>query len=238
MYANFTRRSTPVPCGHVLFGFFGSSMSRTGSHPRRPDLARRGSRVAAPSQALKNALRCVFHHAISHPRQQLRVPGASAAKTLTDRGTAQATESGPAQEPLPGLVRVVDAAPRSRRVFLALGPAARVACEGCGGGRAMDTARRARRLALAANRDAAQRSAAAVRVREVRARPGRRSTGKTRRSTCSISAHGRRPAMDTKSKLYLHRYPAFIKNAHGRRPAKKTRTYRYQFGGCVSETYP
>jgi len=45
-------------------------------------------------------------------------------------------------------------------------------------------------------RSEAKRSAAGVLVREVRARPGRRSTGKTRSSPCSISRHGRRTAID------------------------------------------
>ena len=66
------------------------------------------------------------------------------------------------------------------------------ACEGCGGGRAMNACRRQRCLALAKRRSAPPKALLSV-YAGVRARPGRRSTGKTRSSTCSEASTGVAP---------------------------------------------
>jgi hypothetical protein len=123
----------PCTAVHGLLGFFGAAMSRTGSHPRRPDLARVRSRVAAPSQALKNApVGSVFHRAISAPPGTAGAcQGAIAAKTLP-RPREQQRQPKPARSrcQYPAQVRLADTTPRSRRVFLAFGPAARVSVRG------------------------------------------------------------------------------------------------------------
>jgi len=72
---------------HVLFGFFGACDVSDGLAPSSPGparLASRGCARQAPSQALKNALRCVFHRAIPAPLcTAIACSGADAAKTLT-----------------------------------------------------------------------------------------------------------------------------------------------------------
>ncbi len=141
-----------------------------------PTLLAYARSVAAPSQALKNAPLCrVFSP--RHPRTpshaKLCEGGLRPQKPSPTANAAKAIRTRTSQGCISGLARVADAAPRSRRVFLARrAPGTHQRCRGCGGGRAMNAARRARCLALAANRDPAQ---------------PKRSVAERRRSRCPCS---------------------------------------------------
>ena len=94
----------PCAVAHVLSGFFGArclGRARTLVAPT----SQASLRVAAPSQALKNALRSVFHRAISHPRHRFACPGANAAKTLRRprRSIDNRNRPGPGAKTRPGM---------------------------------------------------------------------------------------------------------------------------------------
>ncbi len=119
----------------------------------------------------KRAFAAFFTHAISAPLAPLTRARGKPKKPYSRRGEAQA----PGQELF---LRVACAASRSPEVFRVC-PERSVAERRDAEAAGQWTLPKACRLALAANCDSAQRSAAGVHVREVRARPGRRSTLKT-----------------------------------------------------------
>jgi hypothetical protein len=94
-----------------------------------------------PSQALKNATSSAFFtHAISAPlaptiraRGTLALPrvrGASRKNPTADAEKHRQPRPVSVREPIQERVRLTDASPRSRRVFLAEGPAARISVRG------------------------------------------------------------------------------------------------------------
>jgi hypothetical protein len=89
----------PCTSVHVLFGFFGAPVSRTGSHPRCPDIAGfAASRVFFASPE-KRASGSVFHPATSAPPcTASRAGGLSPEKPSPDRGEIRATIIGPCRE--------------------------------------------------------------------------------------------------------------------------------------------
>ncbi len=182
---------------HVLLRVFTVFRCReTGSHLRRHNSL---SLVEPPLQALKNAPigQRFSHPPPTHPSHSYRVRRGKPKKPSAFHGEAYAslTKTSICIDPIIVMVRIAFASPRSAEGFSGLWPLARAAVRGVrrrpGNERAPD------RAALLSACEAAG-SGAAKRSRDrparVRARPGRRSTGKTRSSPCSISAHGRRTA--------------------------------------------
>ena len=172
----------PCPAGTCCSGFSVLRCLGRACTLVAPTLLAFARRVAASSQALKNAPTATFFTAPpSHPLHCCACRGASAAKTLTrprrSTGNQDRALSGRQHQAGYGLSKMSS---RSRRVFLAGGPSHAKQCEGCGGGRAMDTAEG---VSLSACSEpyhgAAERSegAAGGRVREVRARPRDRHEG-------------------------------------------------------------
>jgi len=202
-----------VPFGHVLFGFFGAPVSRTGSHHRRSDTARfcsqrRGS-FASPE---KRAWRQRFSpRHLRTPCTAARAAGLAPKKPSPDRGKAQATTTGPGQGAYTRQGKDCRCCSRGRGGFFwPKAPRTHQLCEGCGGGRAMTAAEGA--VLSACSEPVTRRSRSEAKAQPVsvfvRCERGlvtgtkvplvKRSTGKTRSSTCA-KRHGRRPAYKTKN---------------------------------------
>jgi hypothetical protein len=195
---------------HVLFGFFRCLryLGRACTLVDTADSPRPVRRVSFASPEKRDYV-SVFHRAITRtPLHRYACRRGKPEKPSPTAREAQAIATIPLQATTPGRVWVTRSAPRSRRVFLALAPPHASACEGCGGGRAMNAAegvslsacsepvtRRCRRR----GRCLCSRGASAARTQEHLKNPEK---------PMQQSAHGRRPAKNTKTGLLLIAYPA------------------------------
>jgi hypothetical protein len=150
--ANIIRRSGPLSLRRAVRpGFSGATMSRTGSHPRRP-CSPRARRVSFASPE-KRASGSVFHPRHLRPPRTADACERQARKTLqptrrsTDLRIRNCIRIGPSFQGLQKQVLIrVPVLLRGRRRFSGLQSRRQA---GCGGGRAMNAGRRRRCLALA-----------------------------------------------------------------------------------------
>ncbi len=157
--------------------------------------------VEPPLQALKNAPKGqrFSHPPPPHPSHSYRVRAGKPKKPSAFRGEAHASLANTriCIDLMIVLIRVACTAPRSAEGFSGRRPLARAAVRGVRRRPGNERAPEGQRcLALAKRSGLAQPKAQLAGDARVRARPGRRSIGKTRSSPCSISRHGRRTAID------------------------------------------